>query len=215
MCLVGHVFGGEIFLINNIGPISCILANWIECCSQRLFTHPRIIPKYPAILYQDIWWKGWSAWAFRYLWWHIGPFCHDTFVSDEEVENHIDNRHHPNDSPRSFCPNIFKEKAEVIELMKVQRYKQIGIPNVLFLSRRVLRILWNISSITTSADADTLCAVFYALLYTYFRVIPYKSTEKNVTTFFFGFLTKKVKSFDILVVKTFFLKLNFGYFWPL
>ena len=25
------------------------------------------------------------------------------------------------------------------------------------------------------------------------RVIPYKSTEKNVKTFFFGFLTKKVK----------------------
>ena len=45
-------------------------------------------------------------------------------------------------------------------------------------------------------------------------VIPYKSTEKNVTTFFLDFWPKKSKSFDILVVKTIF-KQNFGYFWPL
>ena len=45
-------------------------------------------------------------------------------------------------------------------------------------------------------------------------VIPYKSTEKNVTTFFLDFWPKKSKVFDVLVVKTFF-KQNFGYFWPL
>ena len=32
--------------------------------------------------------------------------------------------------------------------------------------------------------------------------------------FFFGFWPKKSKVFDISVIKTF-LKLNFGYFWPL
>ena len=36
------------------------------------------------------------------------------------------------------------------------------------------------------------------------RVIPYKSTEKNVTTFFWDFWPKKSKVFDILVVTTFF-----------
>ena len=45
------------------------------------------------------------------------------------------------------------------------------------------------------------------------RVIPYKSTEKNVI-FFLDFWPKKSKVFVILVVKTIF-KLNFGYFWPL
>ena len=34
---------------------------------------------------------------------HIGAFCHDTLVSDKEVENHIDNRHYLNDSLCSFC----------------------------------------------------------------------------------------------------------------
>ena len=97
------------FLINNIGPISCILVNWIECCSRRLLTRPWIILTSPAPF--DIWWKGWSAWTFRYLWWHIGPFCHDTFVSDEEVGNHIDNRHHLNDSHLFFLSKIFQRKG--------------------------------------------------------------------------------------------------------
>ena len=35
----------------------------------------------------------------------------------------------------SFGPKIFKEKAEVIEPMEVQRYKHIIISNVSFLSR--------------------------------------------------------------------------------
>ena len=39
--------------------------------------------------------------------------------------------------PCSFCPKIFKEKAEVIEPMEVQRYKHTGISNVSFLSRNL------------------------------------------------------------------------------
>ena len=35
-------------------------------------------------------------------------------------------------------------------------------------------------------------------------VIPYKSTEKNMTIFLKDFLPKKSKVFDILVIKTFF-----------
>ena len=99
MCLDGHAFGGEILVINNIGPISCILAKWIKCCSRRLLTRPRIIPNSPA------------PFVPRYLWWHIGPFCHDNFVSDEEVENHIDNRHHLNDSPLFFLSQDFQRKG--------------------------------------------------------------------------------------------------------
>ena len=34
--------------------------------------------------------------------------------------------------PCSFCPKIFKEKAEVIEPMKVQRYKHTEISNASF-----------------------------------------------------------------------------------
>ena len=39
--------------------------------------------------------------------------------------------------PCSLCPKIFKEKAEVIEPMEVQGYKQTGILNVFFLSRNL------------------------------------------------------------------------------
>ena len=39
--------------------------------------------------------------------------------------------------PCSFCPKIFKEKAEVIEPIEVQRYKHTGISNVYFLSRNL------------------------------------------------------------------------------
>ena len=39
--------------------------------------------------------------------------------------------------PCSFCPKMFKEKAEVIEPMEVQRYKHTGIYNVYFLSRNL------------------------------------------------------------------------------
>ena len=41
MCLVGDAFGGDILLINNIGPISCILGNWIECCLDSFSDHPK------------------------------------------------------------------------------------------------------------------------------------------------------------------------------
>ena len=34
--------------------------------------------------------------------------------------------------PGSFCPKIFKEKAEVFEPMEVQRYNHIGISIVFF-----------------------------------------------------------------------------------
>ena len=33
--------------------------------------------------------------------------------------------------------------------------------------------------------------------------MPYKSIKKNMTFFFFEFLTKKSKVFDMLVIKTF------------
>ena len=134
MCLVDHAFGGEIFLINNIGPITRILANWIECCSWRLMICPRIIPTSLSPFIPRYLMKNWNGWTLRYLWWRCGPFCHDTLVSDEEVENHRNNRHYliP---PCSFCPKIFKEKAEVIEPVEVLRYKHIGISNVSFLSK--------------------------------------------------------------------------------
>ena len=40
--------------------------------------------------------------------------------------------------PCSFCPRIFKDNAEVIEPMKVQRYKHTGISDVSFLSRNLV-----------------------------------------------------------------------------
>ena len=46
------------------------------------------------------------------------------------VMRKFNNLHYLNDSPCSLCPKIFKEKAEVIEPMEVQRYKQIEISNV-------------------------------------------------------------------------------------
>ena len=39
--------------------------------------------------------------------------------------------------PCSFCPNIFKEKAEFIKRLKVQRYKHRGISKLSFLSRNL------------------------------------------------------------------------------
>ena len=39
--------------------------------------------------------------------------------------------------PRSFCPKIFKDKAEVIEPIKVERYKLTGSSNVSFLSKNL------------------------------------------------------------------------------
>ena len=39
--------------------------------------------------------------------------------------------------PCSFCPMIFKEKAQVIEPMEVQRYEHTGMLNVSFLSRNL------------------------------------------------------------------------------
>ena len=43
-------------------------------------------------------------------------------------------------SPCSFCPKIFKEKAEVIEPMEVQRYKHTGISNVYFCQETYMSI---------------------------------------------------------------------------
>ena len=107
------------------------------------------------LLYQDIWWKAGSGWTFRYLWWQRGPFCHDTFVSDEEV------------SPWSFCPKVFKERAEVIEPMEVQRNFQcvFSVKKPLW----ALRILWITLSITTCADTDTFWGVSYDFLCTNFK----------------------------------------------
>ena len=72
--------------------------------------------------------------------------------------------------PVFFCPQLFKEKALVIEPMEVQRYKHKDICNVLFLSKETFMSVENFlntSSITTSAVADTFCAVSYAFLCTY------------------------------------------------
>ena len=46
-------------------------------------------------------------------------------------------------------------------------------------------------------------------------VIPYKSTEKNTTIFFWIFDPESQKVFDILVIKNVCFLQNFGYFWPL
>ena len=46
------------------------------------------------------------------------------------------------------------------------------------------------------------------------RVIPYKSTVKNMTFFFWNFDQKRF-FFNFINKKTFFLKPNFGYFRPL
>ena len=43
-------------------------------------------------------------------------------------------------------------------------------------------------------------------------VIPYKSTEKNITISFLDFWPKKSKVFDILVIKKTFLKTKFWFF---
>ena len=47
------------------------------------------------------------------------------------------------------------------------------------------------------------------------RVIPYKSTEKNMIFFFFRFLTKKIKGFWYFSNKKRFFNNFFCYFWPL
>ena len=88
------------------------------------------------------------------------PFCTKIFDEKAEVVEHLDTCDGTEDlsamillsvmrklrtisttattlmiPPCSFCPKIFKEKAEVIEPMEVQRYKHIRISNVSFLSR--------------------------------------------------------------------------------
>ena len=90
------------------------------------------------------------------------PFCTKIFDEKAEVVEHLDTCDGTEDlsamvrfsvmrklrtisttattlmiPPCSFCPKIFKEKAEVIEPMEVQRYKHIGISNVSFLSRNL------------------------------------------------------------------------------
>ena len=44
--------------------------------------------------------------------------------------------------PCSFCPKIFKEKAEVIEPMEVQRYKHTKISNVSFCQKKNFYECW-------------------------------------------------------------------------
>ena len=63
---------------------------------------------------------NWTECCYRRLLTRPGPRL--LFSSDEEVENHNDNRHYLN-----VCPQIFKEKAEVIKTMEVQSCKHIGI----------------------------------------------------------------------------------------
>ena len=99
------------------------------------------------------------------LWkWHIGPFCHDTFVNDEEVKNHIDNCHHLTDSPYSFCPKMFKEKAQVIEPMEVHRYKQIGTSNESSLKKALKQTLCSLPTsdtldITSNSMLQASCSI--------------------------------------------------------
>ena len=88
------------------------------------------------------------------------PFCNKIFDEKAEVVEHLDTCDGTEDLSAmillsvmrklrtilttattlmipscSFGPKIFKEKAEVIEPMEVQRYKHIIISNVSFLSR--------------------------------------------------------------------------------
>ena len=90
------------------------------------------------------------------------PFCTKIFDEKAEVVEHLDTCDGTEDlsamirlsvmrklrtiltnaisfmiPPCSFYPKIFKEKAEVIEPMEVQRYKHIGTSNVSFLSRNL------------------------------------------------------------------------------
>ena len=71
----------------------------------------------------------------------------------------------------------------MIEPLKVQRYKHKGISNVFFCQETFMNIenfVKHTLSITTSAVADTLCAVSYAFLCTYFNW--YKNyTNQNQT----------------------------------
>ena len=64
------------------GPISCILANWMESWDHRLLIYPWILPTSLAPSVPRSLMKGWQ---FRYLWWHRGPFCYDTFISGEKL----------------------------------------------------------------------------------------------------------------------------------
>ena len=87
------------------------------------------------------------------------PFCSKIFDEKAELVEHLDTCDGTEDlssmilllvmrklrtiSTTAFtlmippCPKIFKEKSEVIEPMEVQRYKHIGMSNVLFLSRHL------------------------------------------------------------------------------
>ena len=64
--------------------------------------------------------------------------------------------------PCSFCPKIFKEKAEVIELLEVQRCKQEQEFQMCLFCQETFMIENFVKYtflITTSADADIFCAV--------------------------------------------------------
>ena len=144
MCLVGNAFVEEILLINN----TLVQSNWMESWAQTLLTCP---------------------WIIKYLCWHRGLFCHDMFVSDEEVGNHINNRHYLYDYPLIFLSKDFQRKGWSDWTYGVREVQTPGISNSSFFVKKslwVLNILWNTLSITTSADADT----FGAVICTYFKL---------------------------------------------
>ena len=128
MCLVGHVHGGEFFSYkqhwsNQWHPSKLNRVLFSETSDSSL-DHPN----FPC------------------------PFCTKIFDEKAEVVEHLDTCDGTEDlsamillsvmrklrtisttattlmiPPCSFCPKIFKEKAEVIEPMEVQRYKHKGI----------------------------------------------------------------------------------------
>ena len=171
MCLVGHAFGGEILLINIIGPISYILVNRVLFFETSDLSSDH--PNFPCF------------------------FCTKIFDGKNEMVKHLYTCDGTEDLsamillsvmrklrtistsaitlmilPCSFCPKIVKEKPEVIEPMEVQRFKHGNFQCVVSVKKPlwVLRILFNTSSITTSADADMFFfAVTYALLCSYLK----------------------------------------------
>ena len=140
MCLVCHAFGGEILLIVSI---SCILANWIKCCSRRFLTRPRIIPTSPVpfdkkaeVVEHLVTCDGTEDLSAMIL---LSVMRKLRTISTTTTNLMI--------PPCSFWPKIVKEKAEVIEHMEVQRYNK----------KKKKRNTW---SITTSGDTETFLCSF-------------------------------------------------------
>ena len=70
--------------------------------------------------------------------------------------------------PCSFCPKIFKEKAEMIEPMEVQRYKDTDISNVSFLLQNLYKYWMFCETHRQSplVKMQTLFVQWYALILT-------------------------------------------------